>query len=45
MKFLSIFKTVERNLSPSEEEGAKMGKLVEEGLKAGYLLGAAFIFS
>jgi len=37
MKFLSIFKTVEQHVS--QEEMAKMGKLVEEGLKAGYLLG------
>jgi hypothetical protein len=37
MKFLSIFKTVEHNVS--QEEMAKMDKLVEEGLKAGYLLG------
>jgi len=33
MKFLSIFKTVEHHVS--QEEMAKMGKLVEEGLKAG----------
>jgi len=37
MKFLSIFKTVEQHVS--QEEMAKMGKLVEEGLKAGYMLG------
>lgn len=37
MKFLSIFKTVEHHVS--REEMTKMGKLVEEGLKAGYLLG------
>jgi hypothetical protein len=37
MKFLSIFRTVEHHVS--EAEMAKMGKLVEEGLKAGYLLG------
>src|SRR5256885_17215483 len=38
MKFLSIYKTVERNAPPSQEEMAKMGKLVEEGMKAGWLL-------
>ena len=38
MKFLSIFKSVERNTPPSQEEMAKMGKLVEEGMKAGWLL-------
>jgi hypothetical protein len=39
MRFLSIYKTVERNAPPSQEEMAKMGKLVEEGMKAGWLLG------
>src|SRR6266852_552960 len=39
MRFLSIYKSVERNAPPSQEEMAKMGKLVEEGLKAGWLLG------
>ena len=39
MKFLSIYKTVERDAPPSQEEMAKMGKLVEDGMKAGYLLG------
>src|SRR5260221_8721009 len=39
MKFLSIYKTAERNAPPSQEEMAKMGKLVEEGMKAGWLLG------
>ena len=38
MKFLSIYKTVEKNAPPSQEEMAKMGKLVEEGMKAGWLL-------
>jgi hypothetical protein len=38
MKFLSIYKTVERNAPPSQEEMAKMGKLAEEGMKAGWLL-------
>jgi hypothetical protein len=39
MKFLSIYKTAERNGPPSQEEMSKMGKLIEEGKKAGYLLG------
>ncbi len=38
MKFLSIYKTAERNAPPSQEEMAKMGKLVEDGMKAGWLL-------
>jgi hypothetical protein len=39
MRFLSVYKTIERGGPPSEEEMARMGKLVEEGMKAGYLLG------
>lgn len=39
MRFLSIYKTVERNSPPTQEEMATMGKLVEEGFKAGWLLG------
>jgi len=39
MRFLSIYKAPERNVPPSQEEMAKMGKLIEEGMKAGYLLG------
>ena len=38
MKFLSIYKTVERNEPPSQAEMDRMGKLIEEGMKAGYLL-------
>jgi hypothetical protein len=38
MKFLSIYKNVERNAPPSPEEMGRMGKLIEEGMKAGYLL-------
>ena len=38
MKFLSIYKAVEKNAPPSQEAMAKMGKLVEEGMKAGWLL-------
>jgi len=39
MKFLSIYKTAERNAPPSQEEMSKMGKLIEEGMKGGWLLG------
>ena len=38
MKFLSIYKTVERNTPPTEQEMATMGKLIEQGLKEGSLL-------
>jgi hypothetical protein len=38
MKFLSMYKTAERGVPPTQEEMAKMGKLVEEGFKAGWLL-------
>jgi hypothetical protein len=39
MRFLSIYKTVERNTPPTQEEMAAMGKLVAEGMKAGWLVG------
>lgn len=38
MKFLSLYKTVERGAPPSQEEMARMGQLIEEGMKAGYLV-------
>src|SRR5947209_9817829 len=38
MKFLSIYKTAERCVPPTQEEMATMGKLVEEGFRAGWLL-------
>jgi hypothetical protein len=38
MRYLSVFKTVERNTPPSQDEMARMGKLIEEGMKAGWLL-------
>jgi hypothetical protein len=38
MKFLSIYKTAETGRFPSNEEMARMGKLVEDGMKAGFLL-------
>jgi hypothetical protein len=33
-----MFKSVERNTPPTAEEMAAMGKLIEEGMKAGWLL-------
>ena len=38
MKFLSIYKSQERDAPPSQEEMTRMGKLIEEGMKAGWLL-------
>jgi N-acyl-D-aspartate/D-glutamate deacylase len=38
MKFLSIYKSVERNAPPTQEEMDKMGKLIEKEMKAGTLL-------
>jgi hypothetical protein len=38
MKFLSIYKTVETGTLPTPEEMTRMGKLIEEGMKAGVLL-------
>jgi hypothetical protein len=38
MRFLSVYKTAERGVPPTEEEMARMGKLIEEGMKAGSLL-------
>ncbi len=38
MKFLSIYRTVERNTPPTAEEMAAMGKLIEDGMKSGKLL-------
>ena len=38
MRFLSIYKHVERNTPPTPEEMTSMGKLVEEGMKSGWLL-------
>ena len=35
MQFLSIFKTFERPTPPSQEEMEAMGKLIQEGMKAG----------
>jgi hypothetical protein len=38
MRFLSVYKTAERGVLPTQEEMARMGKLVEDGMKAGFLL-------
>jgi hypothetical protein len=38
MRFLSIYKSVETGHLPGPEEMARMGKLIEEGMKAGSLL-------
>ncbi len=38
MKFLSIYKSVETGAPPTPEDMERMGKLIEEGMKAGYLL-------
>ena len=38
MRFLSIYKAAEKGVPPAQEEMARMGKLVEEGMKAGWLL-------
>ena len=39
MRFLSLYKCPERDTSPTPEEMARMGKLIEEGMKSGRLLG------
>jgi hypothetical protein len=38
VRFLSVYKTKETGAPPSQEEMASMGKLIEDGMKAGYLL-------
>jgi hypothetical protein len=38
MKFLSIYKTAERNTGPTQEEMDRMGKMIEEGFKSGKLV-------
>jgi hypothetical protein len=38
MRFLSIYKTVERDVPPRQEEMTKMGKLIEDGMKSGWLV-------
>lgn len=39
MRFLSIYTSPERNTPPSQEELETMGKLIEEGMRKGWLLG------
>lgn len=39
MRFLSIYKCVERNTPPTQAEMEHMGKLIAEGMKSGWLLG------
>jgi hypothetical protein len=38
MRFLSIYKCPERNTPPTPEEMARMGKLIEDGMKSGNLI-------
>ena len=38
MRYLSVYKTVERDAPPTQEEMDRMGKLIEEGMRAGTLL-------
>jgi len=38
MRFLSIYKTAERNTPPSQEEMASMGNLIQQGMQAGWLV-------
>jgi hypothetical protein len=39
MRFLSIYKSAERNTPPTQQEMERMGKLIEEGMRKGWLLG------
>jgi hypothetical protein len=39
MRFLSLYKTVERGTPPTQAEMDRMGKLIEEGMQAGWLIG------
>jgi hypothetical protein len=39
MKFISLYKHAETGVPPSQEEMTRMGKLVEDGMKAGWLVG------
>jgi len=38
MRFISIYKTPERNTPPTPEEMSSMGKMIEESMKSGRLL-------
>src|SRR5215831_6590175 len=39
MRFLSIYKCPERTTPPSPEEMARLGKMIEDSMKSGKLLG------
>jgi hypothetical protein len=38
MRFLSLYKTVETNTPPTQDEMDRMGKLIEEAMREGWLL-------
>jgi len=38
MRYLSIFKTVERGVPPTQAEMDRMGKLIEDGMRSGWLV-------
>ena len=38
MRFLSIYKTVERNTPPSQEHMDQMGRLIEDTMRSGHLV-------
>jgi hypothetical protein len=38
MRFLSIYKTPERGVPPTQQEMDRMGQLIGEGMKAGWLI-------
>jgi hypothetical protein len=38
MRYLSIYQTAERATPPSQDEMARMAKLIEEGMNAGWLI-------
>lgn len=38
MRFLSIYTAAEKSTPPTEQEMVAMGKLIEEGMKSGWLL-------
>ncbi len=40
MRFLSIYKSPEKGVPPTQEEMVRMGKLIEDWTKAGHLLSA-----
>ena len=39
MRFLSIYKSKERGVPPTQEEMSSMGALIENAMKAGWLVG------